>query len=415
MPPHRTSNVQGRQKACTECVKAKRRCDVERPRCARCSQHSLLCTYPRPHDSLLASSGVGVTQSVAITTAMTPLQDAGATISTFDHEALGFPAALNEHLLDFDIPIDVIPENPLDQPSDTCPGEGHHIAIHGLLSPTKPMAWPWTNIAPSSRSRVDYAIEQIKLAPHMMVANNSTLWCHAMFYDEDMPRSMQDAHAACALYIARNDGNADYGFRHISSRVAELVETPVPTTSTAIIARAHALLLYQAMLVFGNDVRFFDHSVAVLHELEQVGCLLLNMSAQQTDSFDPLPLYPSATAHTAWKSYIFRETLRRTILSLYQFVTICGMLFGRLGHCAPTLSPGNRVMVSAHLWGAETAFDFAKAWNKERHFLVHDLDFTDLLENGRPDDIDDFAKTMLVGLQGIDEIRGWFYTKGGTL
>ena len=70
---------------------------------------------------------------------------------------------------------------------------------------------------------------------------------------------------------------------------------------------------------------------------------------------------------------------------------------------------------SAQLWRAKSAFDFALAWNKKQHFLVCDLDFTEVLRDAQPDDIDDFAKTMLVGLQGIDDVKGWLYNRGGIL
>ncbi len=152
-----------------------------------------------------------------------------------------------------------------------------------------------------------------------------------------------------------------------------------------------------------------------MHHLEEIGYSLLDLSGQQTDPFDALPLYPSTEACAAWKSYIYRETLRRTVLSLYQFVAICRVLSGRLEHCASRLSRGNIVTVSAHLWQAESAFDFALAWNSQEHFLIHDLDFTELLKNGRSEDVDEFTKTMLVGLHGVDNVRGWLYTKGGCL
>lgn len=70
--------------------------------------------------------------------------------------------------------------------------------------------------------------------------------------------------------------------------------------------------------------------------------------------------------------------------------------------------------LSAHLWNAKSAFDFAVAWNEKSHFLVKDLDFSEVMRDAEPDDVDDFAKMMLVGLMGIDDVRGWFYMKGGT-
>ena len=72
-----------------------------------------------------------------------------------------------------------------------------------------------------------------------------------------------------------------------------------------------------------------------------------------------------------------------------------------------------RVTLSANLWKAVSAFDFAVAWNERQHYLVKDFDFTELLENARPDDIDMFGRMLLTGVRGIDDVKGWFHTRGG--
>jgi hypothetical protein len=75
---------------------------------------------------------------------------------------------------------------------------------------------------------------------------------------------------------------------------------------------------------------------------------------------------------------------------------------------------GSRVTFSAHLWKAASAFDFAIAWNEKKHFLVKDFDLTEILESARPDDLDVFGRMMLVGIMGIEDVKGWFHTRGGT-
>ncbi|KAF3051058.1 hypothetical protein E8E11_010406 [Didymella keratinophila] len=257
-------------------------------------------------------------------------------------------------------------------------------------------------------------MDQLNLAPKTIVEANATLWSHAAFYNEYMPQSMQDAQAACALFNAKNDTNADFVIRHITNRVEELLTTHIPTNPVEVAARAHALLLYQMMFVLGGDVRLHSHVEALLPHLEEAGSALLEICKNEVDPTGPLPLYPSTAARNAWKSFILRETLRRTVLSLYQFLAICQLLLGRRDTCAPSLARGNKVTLSAHLWRAGSAFDFAVAWNERKHFVVHDLDFTEVLRDAQPDDIDEFAKTMLVGLHGIDDVKGWFYTRGRT-
>jgi hypothetical protein len=55
------------------------------------------------------------------------------------------------------------------------------------------------------------------------------------------------------------------------------------------------------------------------------------------------------------------------------------------------------------------------AWNNTKHFVVKELDFTEVLRDAQPEDLDTFSKMMLIGLQGEDDIRGWFHTRGGIL
>ncbi len=271
------------------------------------------------------------------------------------------------------------------------------------------------HIAPWPKARIEYSIEQLKLAPKMMVEQNCTPWAHPNLYDDFMPRSLQDAYAGCALYITRNSTNTEHVTRYITTHVGDVITSAFPSEHIEILARAHALMLYQIMFVFGDEMRVSGQAEEVITHLEEVGEGLLAIADEQTDTTGSLPLYPSTAARSAWQSFVFRESVRRTVLSVFQFTGVCNLLRGQLRMCADSLAIGNRLTLSAHLWNAKNAFDFAMAWNNEKHFLVKGLDFTDVLRDAKPDDLDVFAKMMLVGLQGIDDVRGWFYMRGGVL
>jgi hypothetical protein len=64
-----------------------------------------------------------------------------------------------------------------------------------------------------------------------------------------------EAHAACALYISRNEINYRFVSRHIEHRVEEILEHPLPTTVVDSLARIQALLLYMSIQIFGTDYR----------------------------------------------------------------------------------------------------------------------------------------------------------------
>jgi hypothetical protein len=416
MPPIRTQNAQGRQKSCYECVKGKRKCDNGCPRCARCSRQGLSCVYPLQSIEQRAAPAIEGLFNLPDEPAGVAIEqlDDGVALSPFNLEDIHGATAPNELLFDLDFSSAVTSLSSVENLAGTWNDAATQIVqYNSLYSPAKVSSFSWANLDPLARSRVGYAMDRLKLAPKTIAEANSTLWSHAALYNDYMPRLMQDAQAACALFNAKNDTNANFVIRHIATRAEEFLAKTMPTSPVDVAAHAHALLLYQIMFVFGGDVRLHGHIEALLPHFEEVGSALLGLCRQEVDPVGPLPMYPSATARNAWRSFILRESLRRTVLSLYQFLAICHLLLGRRDTCIPILARGSKVTLSAHLWRAESAFDFAVAWNERKHFVVHDLDFTEVLKDAQPDDIDDFAKTMLVGLQGIDDVKGWLYTRGG--
>jgi hypothetical protein len=295
----------------------------------------------------------------------------------------------------------------LDQSQLTLDRPNHHNRTERTFSAS--------HIAPFAKSRIEWSTQQLKLAPKTMVEQNGTPWQHAMLYHEHMPWPLQDAYAACALYIARNTTNSDFIARFIKEHAEALVNSPIPHEPVELLARAHALILYQSMLMFGGEVSLYSQAELLLPCMSEVACTLLSLSDQQDDTTGSIPLYPSAVARASWAAYIFCESLRRTILTLFHFVTMCNLLRGQLDSCGKHPALGNRLTISAQLWSAKTAFDYAVTWNNQRHFIVKELDFTEVMENAMPEDIDTLGKMLMIGLQGEDNVKGWFYTRGGVL
>jgi hypothetical protein len=100
------------------------------------------------------------------------------------------------------------------------------------------------------------------------------------------------------------------------------------------------------------------------------------------------------------------------LLTLY-LVRIYQLLKGESGlQCDGKLGLCHSWYVSAHLWNAQTRYDFAVAYGDKTRFLVTDADFTALLRDAEPDDVDIFGKMMLVTVLGIDLARAWFAARG---
>ena len=143
--------------------------------------------------------------------------------------------------------------------------------------------------------------------------------------------------------------------------------------------------------------------------------LILREEPQEDDDGGNLPLYPSSAARTAWLSFVFRESCRRTFLAMCHAVSICALLQGNLISCNHGLSIGSRITLSAALWEAESALDFATAWNERKHYLVKELDFSEVLRSANPDDVDVFGRMLMVGIMGKEDVSGWLRSKGGKL
>lgn len=294
-------------------------------------------------------------------------------------------------------------------PNDQCLGLNR--VIHHQTQTTFSVS-PMSHFA---RSRVDWPIERLKLAPRAMVEQSGTPWQHAMLYREHMPQVLQDAYAACAMYISRNTTNNDFIASYIKRHTEALIGSPISKEAIDLLARAHALMLYQSMLVFGGDISLYSQAESLLPCMNEVAYALHSLTNYHEDPSGTIPLYPSALARTAWTAYIFRESLRRTVLALFQFATIYQLLRGQLTLCNEHLALGNKLIISAQLWDAKNAFDYAVIWNNQRHFFVKELDFSGVLRDAMPEDIDTLGKMLMVALKGEDDIKGWFYTRGGVL
>jgi hypothetical protein len=161
------------------------------------------------------------------------------------------------------------------------------------------------------------------------------------------------------------------------------------------------------------QIEYYNQDDVFMPHFEELGNVLNVITQREVDPIGALPVYPSTAAQAAWKAFIFRESTRRTMLTVFQFIAMYNLLRGRLSVCNTQLAVGHRINLSAYLWKAQNAFDFAMAWNERKHFLVKGMDLSDLLATARPDDIDMFGKVVLTSMVGIDDMRGWYHTRGG--
>jgi hypothetical protein len=183
MPAERTrsSNLQGRQKSCSECAKSKRRCDLGQPSCLRCSRQSLTCTYPPSR--LPSSNSTSTSQSESTAPDITAPEAAPFHLDT--------PDLLHEQsvsLLDFDLTTGVGSIDALNELLNEDVDESFPPVRSSYVSGKSFSA---AHLSPFARSRLDYATDQLKKAPLQMVSENGTPWCHPQLYEDEMPHLLQ--------------------------------------------------------------------------------------------------------------------------------------------------------------------------------------------------------------------------------
>lgn len=217
--------------------------------------------------------------------------------------------------------------------------------------------------------------------------------------------------------MSRNETNTPVIMSLLDARTQDLLSTPQPTTLIDLIARAHALLLYQIMRLFAGDVRSHATSNSLFGTLESTVIALCD-SLYYPDPSESKTLLPTSMDPIIelWEWWILQESARRTMLLTFYFIQIYKVLQGDIPvHCDGKLGLSHSWYLSAHLWNAQNAFDFAVAWAERDHFIVRDLDFTVVLETAQPDDVDLFGRMLLVTILGIDAAKAWFYAKGAIM
>ncbi|KAJ5776100.1 uncharacterized protein N7511_001111 [Penicillium nucicola] len=320
---------------------------------------------------------------------------------------------------------------PPDQRGDlyetSAPSNGHELVMPHT-SPPKPLSGIFA-------SRIQFAVDVLKDIPRMMVVDTQTPWCHRQLYKNNMPKEMQggckgyrldvdgisdsiiDAFTCCSLYMTKNEINAPVLISIFDSRINDLLSSPPPTTPLELLARIHALVLYLIMRLFDGNTRSKPSSQCLFDVLE-VSVQSLLSCIQLPHPSEPLELLPISMdpVMNFWDSWIFQESARRTVMMVFYFVSIHNFVQGRPAPvCDGKLGLDLAWYQSAHLWNAQSAFDFAVAWTENLHFIVYNADFSGLLQDAKPDDVDLFGRMLLVTKFGIDETKAWFYARGGTL
>ncbi|KAI3400105.1 hypothetical protein diail_4335 [Diaporthe ilicicola] len=437
-----------RRKSCRACVKAKRRCDQRQPACVRCSSRGIACHYPArpapregpPSDPLPATpptafgpgvlpDGAGVddtlmsffglphdTESLGNTWPgqKSPCQQrpelAWAPGVNLDYSQVADTPSLALAIDDGDVVGDETVGNGFVFDLTYNTPTGLDVAVRTPLGDPAPKRLDLAALHVALQDNLSYALERIKEAPTRMLLENQTPWCHPLLYREKMPRAIQEAVSACALHASKNAVNTRVILRCIETKVDDLVGSTPRAEPLDALARTQALLLYQTIRFFDGDVLARSSADATF-----VGCRRFPSkvgSPAVSDNTDGLSLFQSS--QESWKAWVFQESARRTFLVASFFVHMWELLTGR----APAECRRDEALLrqcwtlSAHLWEAGNALDFAAAWRDRKHYVVRRDTIRSTLMDAEAGDLESFGKMLLTTALGVDGAKAWLALRG---
>lgn len=311
-----------RKKSCYACVRSKRRCDLGYPYCKRCFVKGIDCKYPNatatPREASSKTSGV-VPGDVVLRQTTPDFAASGPTEITFIDASADIDPFLFTSSESSSSPEDV--------PQDLYFQEDWNVEIPPLLPPS---TWRPEIVIPSflNRDQISFVIASLLGFVPAMAYAGSTIFMHKNLYVSHEPPAYQDCVALSALYMTKTARNRGILANAIGSKISGLISESATWSLTQHLAAVQALIVYQA-------IRLFDPDLGLQETAEKDNALLELWSAHLWKrSFNE----PQSFA-TPYASYVFQESLRRTIMM--SVFTRCGwsiLTKGGLAEQVPVLA-----------------------------------------------------------------------------
>ncbi|OCL11977.1 hypothetical protein AOQ84DRAFT_170896 [Glonium stellatum] len=333
-----------RRKSCGECAKAKRRCDMQMPRCQRCTKKNIDCRYPR--------SGPPISE-VPIPELDFPWLDdllrAPETAAWAD--VLAEPALSNYH-----------------------PTNSDGTSLPDFLQIEPP------SMTTLARQEMTFAVRQFKTYPEKWLKEGKAPFIHRCLYATNMPRALQDAYAACAIYSTKTEENSTVAYAVIEAKANELIRSPNQSSWTHLdlLAAVQGLLIFQFIRLFDGDIR----QRAQAEQAEPV----LESWTEQLKSRTQTEQAITTSNTTSWRAWLFAESVRRTIIMSFMIRGIYSL---------------------SQLWDATSAFQWNKACRECSPLWVLRMNFDAVLREAKANEVDEFGIVMMVTYKGQDRVDEW--------
>lgn len=358
------ADIPNRRKSCGACVKGKRRCDAKLPRCQRCAKKGIDCLYP------------GINSSISDT--LIPELD-----FPWLDALLKAPEAWNGQLAEQSQRI-----------RDTLAPDVEVLPLPDFLPYEGPTQ---TSLADPEMT---FAVREFKTFPEKWVKEGKAPFIHPQLYASNMPRSLQDAYSACAIYSTKTEQNSTVAFTVIESKANELIRVTKTTnwTPLEVLAAVQSLLIFQIIRLFDGDIRQRTLAEAAEPVLEQWTQDLRDRTEKE--------VVTTTTNAASWRAWLFAESVRRTIAMSY---TLKGMYtLVKNGYCTMGAAVTSLSFTAQRaLWAASSMFEWSAAVRDNPPFWCQNMQFDSVLQEGKSWDVDDFGIVMMVMYKGRDRIDEW--------
>ncbi|KAJ4272192.1 hypothetical protein NW762_000903 [Fusarium torreyae] len=387
-----------RQKSCNACVRGKRKCDKNTPRCTRCAAKGLDCVYQRLppganfHDDDIGGFGVAdtlndvpdfdmgfdinnlgtTTDSSTSTSNTTPDSLGRVTTSSIELDSpLDF--SIIDHLMANDTSVGSELWNMGDYgssssklgippvPMPVAPVVIRDIAGLSRLEPCMADFNPLDVYDP--RTRVGYTVDVITNLYKDFARTRRLPFIHPRLYGSNLPRTMLAAFSAASAYSARTLENRSWVYKLIADMAKDIHrEGERASTPAEKLARVQAMVVLDSMRMFDGDVTMRATSEREMPQL-MAWMLALKEMEEELSAGDELN-----------------------------------------APCEIMDTPNFTFTASRYLWEADSSVAFFRAWQTKPQYPVTNLDFKAVWLHAQPEDVDEFTKLMLTAQMGPEAI-----------
>ena len=246
---------------------------------------------------------------------------------------------------------------------------------------------------PQNDFTIGFLVGTIRTYPSMLLHQGKIPFIHPWLLSRPLQPAMQDAFTLCAVYSTLNQSNKSHVFGILEARTGEMIRRE----DTDTISMSNSLARVQA-LIFAHIIQLFDGDIRQRGLAEGREIILRRWTARLQEQSEE---QSSGLASPAWNSWVFAESVRRTVITSYVLIGLYSLI--KTGDCGviDLVAP---LPFSAHtpLW----SIPYVNAQRALEHpytpLLATYDDFVRSWETTRKIDIQPFERYLLVACMGED-------------